>query len=129
MEEGGGGNPDSAELSRHCFEKGLQRDARLLRTFHVRLAILVENETWSDELLSQEDSNRTVHRREWRENLLPHLPSLREKTWQPRLLHHLAREGEPASDRPDGGPGPAGSALFPGEQPVRRRVSPMQGVL
>ena len=85
------GNPDSAELSRDCVETRLQGDGQLLNAFHERLAILVESEAWSDDLLSQEDSDRAVHRREWRESLLPHLPSLRENRGQPGLLHHLAQ--------------------------------------
>ena len=84
-------NPDSAELSRHCVETRLQADTQLLDTFHQTLAILVERQTRSDDPLSQEDSDRAVHRREWRESLLPHMPALRENRGQPRLLHHLAQ--------------------------------------
>ena len=59
--------------------------------FNERLAVLAENEARWNSPDPEDDNNRVVRRREWRDSLDPHLPSLRENRGQPMLLHHLAQ--------------------------------------
>ncbi len=84
-------NPDGAALSRHHVECRLRQAPQRLRMFNDRLAVLAENDAMRNSPDPEDDSNRAVRRREWRDSLEPHLPSLRENRGQPGVLHHLAQ--------------------------------------
>ena len=83
-------NAHDAALSRHDVEARLAENPALLSAFNRRLAVLEDNDSHENHLLSQHDIDRRERRREWRESLAPHLPALRENRCRPSLLHHLA---------------------------------------